>query len=385
MLHKLAIITTHPIQYYAPVFRLLTEEGVISVKVFYTYEKVKEVYDDGFGKSFTWDIPLLEGYNYTFVSNNGNERKGFFDVTNPSLNREIEDWGATALLVFGWNFKSHLSTMRYFKGKIPVLFRGDSTLLDEIGGLKKKIRRLFLSRVYRNVDYALYVGQANKNYYQYCGLKEKQLAFAPHAIDNNRFSQLETLQQKDFIQQTHTGFGINEDDIVIVFCGKFQPKKNPLFLINAFKKLQESFVHLIMVGNGELEDELRKQAGSMANIHFLPFQNQSLMPAVYRLGQIFCLPSSGPGETWGLAVNEAMASKRAVIVSNKCGCANDLVTNGENGFVFNNNDEVALLSILKNLCSNKDELENMGEASFNKIQTWSFKNIAQSIYNTLNV
>ena len=47
------------------------------------------------------------------------------------------------------------------------------------------------------------------------------------------------------------------------------------------------------------------------------------MPIVYRLGDLFCLPSQGPGETWGLAINEAMACKRQVIASNKCGAAID--------------------------------------------------------------
>lgn len=381
-MHKLAIITTHPIQYYAPIFRLLNSEQELEVKVFYTYEKVNEVFDEGFGKSFNWDIPLQDGYNYTFVSNNGNIKKSFWNVSNPTLIKEIENWGATAVLIFGWNFRSHLSAMKYFKGRIPVLFRGDSTLLDEVGGVKKILRRLFLSWVYQHVDYALCVGNANKKYYQFCGLKERQLVFAPHAIDNERFSQLTTLQQ-DFIHQTHTEFGIKEKDTVIVFCGKFQPKKNPLLLIEAFKKMQESSIHLFMVGNGELEDELREQAKGCKNIHFLPFQNQSLMPAVYRLGQIFCLPSAGPGETWGLAVNEAMASKRVIIASNKCGCAEDLVTNGENGFVFTSNNEQALIEALNNLFKDSNAINKMAESSFQKIQSWSFKHITQAIYSVL--
>jgi hypothetical protein len=95
MQHKLAIVTTHPIQYYAPLFRLLHKQGIVAIKVFYTYEKVEQVFDDGFGKSFSWDIPLLDGYEYSFVSNNGNTNKGFWDVTNPTLNKEIQQWGAT--------------------------------------------------------------------------------------------------------------------------------------------------------------------------------------------------------------------------------------------------------------------------------------------------
>ena len=357
---------------------MLHQKGIIGIRVFYTYEKVEQVFDDGFGKKFNWDIPLLDGYEYTFVSNNGNTNKGFWDVTNPTLNKEIEQWGATSVLVFGWNFKSHLSVLRYFKNKIPVLFRGDSTLIDEVGIIRKALRRTLLSWVYKNIDIALYVGNANKAYYEFCGLKENQMVFAPHAIDNKRFAHL-TNTQKTFIEVTLTSWGITEKDTTLIFCGKFQPKKNPLLLVDAIKKIAHTNVHLIMVGNGQLEAQLKESAKSCKNIHFLPFQNQSLMPAVYRLGQIFCLPSSGPGETWGLAVNEAMACSRAVLVSNKCGCATNLVKDGVNGYVFKSNYENDLISKLELMIENKDVLEQMGEESYDIIQNWCFEKIVNSI------
>jgi glycosyltransferase involved in cell wall biosynthesis len=80
-----------------------------------------------------------------------------------------------------------------------------------------------------------------------------------------------------------------------------------------------------MVGNGPLENQLKVLAEPHDFIRFIPFQNQSQMPIVYRLGDILCLPSKGPGETWGLAINEAMASGRPVIVTDKVGCAQDLL------------------------------------------------------------
>lgn len=379
---KLAIITTHPIQYYAPVFKHITDRG-ITCKVFYTWGKggLQGKYDPNFGKTIEWDIPLLEGYEYEFCENIGAQPGShhFKGIMNPHLIASIKAYGATHILVFGWNFQSHLKVLRHFEGKLPILFRGDSTLLDAVSLHKKILRKLVLSWVYKHVDIALYVGAANKQYYKYCGLKEQQLVFAPHAIDNNRFAQI-TTTQVDFIYQTHAQFGVQANDIAIVFCGKFQPKKNPLLLIAAFKKLNLPNTHLFMVGNGELEEALRKQAEGFANIHFLPFQNQSVMPAVYRLGQIFCLPSKGPGETWGLAVNEAMACSRAVLVSNKCGCATNLVNNGVNGYVFETNDLQSLTDKLHLLLlANKDQLIEMGKVSYKMIQDWSFDAIVDGI------
>jgi glycosyltransferase involved in cell wall biosynthesis len=70
---------------------------------------------------------------------------------------------------------------------------------------------------------------------------------------------------------------------------------------------------------------------------FVPFQNQSAMPVVYRLGDALVLPS-GYGETWGLAVNEAQACGRPSLVSDCVGCARDIIRERENGMIFRTDD-----------------------------------------------
>jgi glycosyltransferase involved in cell wall biosynthesis len=380
-MHKLAIITTHPIQYYAPLFKHLTERG-INCKVFYTWGEggMKNKFDPSFGKTISWDIPLLDGYTYEFCENIAKQPGShhYKGIVTPKLISSIQQYGATHILIFGWNFKSHLQVMRFFKGKIPVLFRGDSTLLNDSKefSAKKIARKIALTWVYKYIDIAFYVGQANKKYYEFCGLKQSQLVFAPHAIDNTRFSQPSN-QHKVFIHETHAKYGIAKNDCVIVFCGKFQTQKNPTILIDAFKKIGNPNCHLFMIGNGEFETVLKEQAKGLTNIHFLPFQNQSSMPAIYRLGDVYCLPSVS--ETWGLAVNEAMACSRAVLISNKCGCANDLVEDRVNGYVVESNNASDLLNKLILLTKDKQSLQKMGDASFKKVQQYSYEKICDAI------
>ena len=86
-------------------------------------------------------------------------------IINPSLNEEIEQWQPDAVLVFGWNFVSHFRCIRYFHNKIPVLFRGDSTLLRKQSLIKLVARQLYLKWVYSFIDYVLYVGTENKKYF----------------------------------------------------------------------------------------------------------------------------------------------------------------------------------------------------------------------------
>ena len=230
---RLAVVTTHPIQYYAPLFRLLAKEPDIELKVFYTWSQSGggAKFDVDFGKMIEWDIPLLDGYDYEFVNNTAKDPglHHFNGIRNPGLITAISNWKADFLLVVGWNFRSHLGSMRYFKGKIPVLFRGDSTLLDEKPGLKRKLRRIFLRWVYSKVDYALYVGKNNHDYFRIHGLREDQLVWVPHAIDNERFKGNGSYDAE--AGSWRKDLGITASDLVLLFAGKLEPKKDPDFML----------------------------------------------------------------------------------------------------------------------------------------------------------
>jgi glycosyltransferase involved in cell wall biosynthesis len=103
------------------------------------------------------------------------------------------------------------------------------------------------------------------------------------------------------------------------------------------------------------------------------------MPVVYRLGDVFVLPSRGPGETWGLAINEAMACGRAVVASTKVGCAPDLIEDGTNGFVFESENEEALAETLQLLVDRPDLRARMGAASARRIEDWSLDEAARRL------
>jgi glycosyltransferase involved in cell wall biosynthesis len=346
---KLAIISTHPIQYYAPVFRTMSDSGLLDLRVFYTWSQAAAdaVFDQGFGTQVKWDLPLLDGYASQFVRNVA-RRPGtdhFRGLVTPTLVREIEAWVPDALLVYTWNSQSHLNALRHFKGKLPVLFRGDSTLIDRRTWWRAALRRLFLTWVYSYVDVAIAVGSNNRDYFAWCGLPEHRIALAPHSVDTVRFG-ADSVVHENRAAAWRQELGISPDAMVFLFAGKLQSKKNPYLLLDAFKSLNNGS-HLVFVGNGELEAQLKNRAATLANVHFLPFQNQTSMPAVYRLGDLLVLPSQGPEETWGLALNEAMASGRGVIASSKVGGARDLIQSGENGWMFDSGDQKGLEDILR--------------------------------------
>ena len=380
---KLAVITSHPVQYNAPMFEELSRRGNILVKVFYTWGEtvLKNKFDPGFGKVIEWDIPLLHGYSYEFVDNVATNKGShhFKGIDNPSLPSIINEYQPDAVLIYGWSFKSHLSLMRKCKGKIPVIFRGDSTLLDDTGFIQRIKRTIFLRWVYRYIDVALYAGKSNYAYFRKAGVPASRLVFGPHAIDNDRFHCSEAAC-KEQAGSLRAKLGISSNELLFVFAGKLEPKKDPEILLRAFANARfESRSYVLIVGNGILEKELKEAYASHKDIFFMDFMNQTMMPALYAAADVFVLPSKGPGETWGLSVNEAMANARPVIVSNKCGCASDLVEDGVNGFVFNASDESALTTLLERMSSSKISLAMMGARSREKIAGYSYSQVAKAL------
>ncbi len=371
MTKRLAIVSTHPIQYNVPFFIKLAELQELNLKVFYTYNpQLQGHFDREFGKPIQWDVPLDEGYDFKFIENTSSKpgtshRRG---VINPGLIQAVESFLPDFILVYGWNYESHWRCIKYFSGKVPILFRGDSTDIDSISLWKNALRNIYLKWVYRYIDYALYCGSANKDYFKHHGLNDSQLVSVPHAVDNNRFEN----EPADFRDQ----WNIPRSAIVILFAGKYIQKKSPDSLLEVFLKLEnllDSDTYIVFVGDGALRPKLLEMSQRSDKVRILGFFNQSQMPAVYNTCDIFCLPSTGPGETWGLAVNEAMAAGKSILVSDRVGCAHDLIRNGENGYIFSPSVKGDLLTKLKLMVADKKKLLEMGSVSKEKINNWNYQ------------
>lgn len=326
---RLAFIVSHPIQYYAPLYQRLAQRADLSIKVFFTWHDASEaVLDRGFGENVAWDIPLTSGYDFRRVTNTASDpgTHHFFGLRNPSLISDVLDWEPSIVHVTGWAWWSHLRSIKALHDKgIPVLFRGDSHLLDrKTCGLAWRTKQIALSHIYRWPAAFLVTGQANRAYYKALGVDDQKLIHCVHSIDYHRFAEPDEAYESE-AQRWRETLGIRPDQVVLLFAGKFEPKKRPVEFMKAVEALASRNVVAVMAGSGQLQgqiDEIAKRCPQCFRV--LPFQNQRRMPIVYRLADLFVLPSSA-NETWGLAVNEALACKRPVLISDKVGCAADVV------------------------------------------------------------
>ena len=357
--------------------------------MFYTQGNQGTVtFDKDFGIKRNWNIDLLSGYDFEFLENTSctTLSNSFIGVNNPDIIRRIKEYNPTAILVYGWKHYSHFTVLRYFKDKVPILFRGDSTTLDDASriSLYNAIKYHFLRWIYRHVDYVMSPGKASDQYFQKVGVPERNIITVPHSVDNERFS-LFTEKENLRLDELKKELLISSTDFVFLFAGKFIEKKNPLLLIKAFELLanRNDNVKLLLVGNGNLEMEMRNRVASLPDaiskrIVFQSFQDQQVMKLMYRLANIFVLPSKGPSETWGLSVNESLASGTPVIVSNKCGCAFDLVHHNINGLIFESNNLDDLVDKMKLVVDQRIYL-HIKSAVKEKLDNFSFKSFENAL------
>ncbi len=373
--HKLAVLTSHPIQYQAPLFRLLSSSSWIELVVYFRENIGFNAYfDKEFGKELKWDIPLLEGYRHSFLKNS-------FDIA-----RKLFEEKPDAVLVYGWNSFSDwfaIFAAKFFK--IKTLLLGENPLNQELFKTKWKIfaKKIILGQIlFKIIDIFLYIGEENKKFYQFYGVPKEKMFFVPYAVDNERFVKEATSNKKQATRKKH---GIGGKNVVILFVGKLIKKKRPMDLLKAYEKLISN-ITLVFVGDGILRPELEKyvKEHNLKNVIFTGFKNQTELPQYYAMADIFVLPS-GAGETWGLAVNEAMCFGLPIIVSDVVGCGSDLVRQEENGYIFPLGDIKKLAEYLKKITENDKIKKSFGKKSFEIIRNYSFKKDIEGILKALKL
>lgn len=344
--HRLAIVLSHPTQYYSPWFRWMRTHTRLEFRVFYLWEfGVTAQRDPLFQTTFKWDVDLLSGYAHEFVPNIAADpgTHHFGGLRNPRLPERLAAWRPTAVLLFGYNWRSPLCALGWARlHGVPVLFRGDSHLLGR--GRPSLRTRLVLRTLYAQLAVFLPVGAANRDYFTTLGVPADKLFFTPHSVNHELFDPAFAVH-RTAAEALRAQLGIPERSRVVLFAGKFTPAKQPVELLRAFLAIQKPDTVLVFVGDGPEKAalmEIANRATPGVQVYFLPFANQTEMPARLLLADIFVLPSRGHYETWGLAVNEAMHMGVPPLVSDLVGCQRDLVQERETGWVFRAGDPATL-------------------------------------------
>ena len=353
---KLGLLATHPIQYYAPLYRKLAAQTDLTV--FFAHIPTPEEQGVGFGVPFTWDTDLTGGYDHMVVQDIAHEiRRRRFDF----------------FLVHGWNATCYWQAMRTcWSTRTPLLVRGDSQLTDDRSVLKRTVKRLAYPRFMRRFHACLAVGARSDEYFRYYGAR--RIFRSPHFVDNTAFA-AGAARAREERAARRAAWGIPLDSMVALYVGKLVEKKRPLDLIDAVSRAPGT--HALVVGDGPLRGETERAAAGQP-VTFAGFRNQSAMPEAYAVADVLVLPSDRR-ETWGLAVNEAMASGVPAIVSDAVGCAPDLIVPGVTGLTYPAGDRAALGDALRRMVADPAGRRAMGVAAAAHVSGYSVECAADGV------
>jgi glycosyltransferase involved in cell wall biosynthesis len=281
----------------------------------------------------------------------------------------IPSWGdAEALAALWWSLKTGT----------PNLVRVDSNQHD-------RSRWFFIEAVKRLIvghfQAALVAGLTGRAYLEALGMPRGSIQLGLDVVDNDYFAKGAAAARADAVS-VRRALGLPER--YFLCSARYIWQKNLLRLLEAFARYRrragDGAWSLVLLGDGELHGELERRCaelGTAQAVVFTGFKQYNDLPPYYALAGAFVLASVS--DTWGNAVNEAMACGLPVLVSKRCGCATTLVHEGKNGFTFDPLDVDGLANLMLHFSSGEVDLAAMGQAGREIIGHWTPDTYAEGL------
>jgi glycosyltransferase involved in cell wall biosynthesis len=371
---QIAIFQSHPIQHFAPWWQELARDPALRIKVFYYSRAGTEpMYDPLFGRMVQWDVDLLSGYEHEFLPRRWPRWGGTlprWHMRNGGIRRAVAERPWDAVLIFGYTYLNNWRVARWCRRyRVPLLHQGDTSQIHALdrSSLKLVLKRRILTRFFRRVDGFLTPGNSSRDYLRYYDVPASKTWFCPMPVDLERFrSRLagESPADRDALRRR---LDLAADDFVVTFSGKMQPGKRPKDLAAAVRAIGDPRVKALYIGSGAMEEEVRRVGGEQ--VCMAGFVNQADMPRYVALGDVSVMPSAI--DQHPLAVTESLGLGIPVLLSDRCGCygPDDVLRDGENGFVYPCGDVEALAALIVQLRDDAALRRRLGERGREIAQT----------------
>jgi glycosyltransferase involved in cell wall biosynthesis len=377
---RVAHLVTHPIPYFAPLYRELARRQEIDLTVyFYSDASTRAVHlSEGFGHPIRWATRLLDGYRWRLLPSaagapipEGILRRPNWDVAREVATRRYDVvWAhgyadATTWLVL-WAARAAGSRL---------LIREEATLLEHRPLGKRVLKGVGLRALLSGAG-GLYIGEHNRRFLRRYGVPEERLFPARYCVDND-FLRGEAARLGPRRHELRRSFGINDGAPVVLFTGRLVAKKQPLMLLDAFARVRaQTPCWLLVAGDGPLRDEVERR--HLPGVRLAGFLDENELPRAYAAADLLVLPS-GWDETWGLVVNEALNFALPVVVTDKVGCAADLVRDGWNGRVVSHRSAGDLAEAIGELVADGKQRRVFGERGRRLVEDYSLRACADGI------
>lgn len=380
---RVAYLVTHPIQYQAPLLRMIAADRDIHLKAFFASAfSARAFHDPEFGRAVEWDVALLDGYESEVLPAWPGTRypdDAYFDAWRPfsrGLRHRLRAGLFDALWIHGYARVPHMAAMLAARSAgVRVLLRDEANAIGQArSGARALAKRALFALLDPLIDSYLTIGTLNEAHYRDLGIDPAKFTPMGYAVDNAWF-QTRIAEASAGREDLRESLGLAKGRPVALYAAKLIERKAPLDLVAAFAAAtRDGDAVLLMAGDGELRPQIEAriaEVGAGERIRLLGFQPQRQLAALYDLCDLFVLPSRR--ETWGLVVNEVMNAARPVIASDRVGAARDLVRDGVNGFVYPVGDVAALTARLRETLGDRERLAAMGRESRRIIEGWGFE------------
>jgi glycosyltransferase involved in cell wall biosynthesis len=373
---RLIILSTHPIQYHSPWFRVLANHPEIDLEVWFCHKATPtEQAAAGFGVEFDWDRSLLDGYSHRFLRNVASNPgvNSYAGLDTPELQELIRSEKPDALIVNGWHYKSAWQAMRAcWRESVPVMARSDSNLRTRRNAAKRALKWPYYRWFIPKLDACLAVGTWSRDYFLHYGARAESIFTVPHVVDAEYFqSEVERLRSKR--DEVRAKWNLRRESVVFLFAGKFIAKKRPMEFVKAVELAakENNFIAGLMVGDGPLRQSCEEYVSTNhLPLRFTGFLNQSEIVRAYVAADALVLPSDG-GETWGLVVNEAMTCGLPCFVSDHVGCSSDMIVAKQTGAVFPLGDYQRLANCLTEFAGDDIQRKTMSKRAKERVSSYS--------------
>lgn len=388
--YRVLLVASHVVQYSSPVYREMTKHPRLEIQVAYcSLQGAESGMDAEFGREVKWDVPLLDGYRWTAVPNRA-IRPGlgrFFGLVNWGLWRMVRKGRYDAIVLYtGYRYASFWITLAAAKlARVPAIFGTDATSIQVRSGPRWKLwfKPFVLSRIFHLAESTFGHSLAGKEFLESLGVPSERVGVVPLVADNDWWVARAVEVNRAAVRE---GWGVPERASVVLFCAKLQPWKRPQDVLQAFARADVVHSHLIFAGDGPLAAALEAQAtelGIRERVHFLGFQNQTELPAVYRSADLFVLPSEY--DPCPVVVCEAMLCGIPVVISDEIRGRREQVEEGETGYIFRCGDVESLAALLNRVLANPERLAAMGAAARRKMDFFSPRTHVRDFVRLLDV
>ena len=295
----------------------------------------------------------------------------------------IESLRPDAVIAPATPFPSGMASVKYGldHDKLCIMMDDAWEYSDKRGFIVSTMKKI----IHRNVDAAFIPAPSHASYYLDMGFPQERIFYGVDVVDNDFFSSGAEIArgQADSLRSA-----LNLPSKYFIFVGRFIDRKGITTLLEAYRRYSQSAQRdtwgLVLVGEGDERRQHQEAMHGFLGVKFVGSQFGEQLCQYYGLASAFILPSVV--ETWGLVVNEAMASRLPVIISKGCGAARALVEEGQNGWTFDVGDSGTLSQLMLELTTMPaDRLHTMGLRSKEIIARWSLDTFADSVVSALSL